>query len=333
MKIVVRTLQVLLAVLALLIAWGTGIEPRLILDEREQVAYIPGLPASWHGREVALLADLQVGMWLDNERMVGKAIRAAVARRPGAILIAGDFVYSPTDEDWSDFVEDFREKEFETPVRENIERVIALLEPLTRSGIPVYAVLGNHDYAMNWESSAKLAWVAERLTHALRAAGITVLRNEAAALRDPASGATPPAGQRAGTETALYIGGIGPEYPDEANVESTLAAIPRDAPRLILMHNPRSYERLPADSAPLALAAHTHGGQVRIPGLPHWSWIEIVKEGDVWTDGWIAHPKRVPGNRLYVNRGIGFSTLPLRINCPPEITYIRLLLESASPAS
>jgi hypothetical protein len=31
-----------------------------------------------------------------------------------------------------------------------------------------------------------------------------------------------------------------------------------------------------------------------------------------------------PGNRLYVNRGIGFSLLPLRINCAPEITVFSL---------
>lgn len=333
MKLVVRVLQALIGVLAFLVVWGAGIEPRLILDEREEVAYIRGLPASWHGREVALLADFQIGMWLDNDLMVANAIRKAVARGPGAVLIAGDFVYSPTDEDWSDFVEDFREKEFKAPVRENIERIIALLAPLTRSGIPIYAVLGNHDYAMEWDSSAKLGWVAKRLTHALQAAGITVLRNEAAEMPAPATGRSPRAHRRTETETALYIGGIGPEYPGEANVESTLAAIPLDAPRLLLMHNPPSYERLPAHSAPLALAAHTHGGQVRIPGLPRWSWIKIVREGEVRTDGWIRDPRGAAGYRLYVNRGIGFSTLPLRINCPPEITFLRLMPQSAAPAS
>ena len=40
---------------------------------------------------------------------------------------------------------------------------------------------------------------------------------------------------------------------------------------------------------------------------------------DGWIDGYGA-----PGNRLNVNRGMGFSTIPVRINCPPELTYFAL---------
>ncbi len=31
-----------------------------------------------------------------------------------------------------------------------------------------------------------------------------------------------------------------------------------------------------------------------------------------------------PGNQLYVNRGIGFSMLPVRFSCPPELTVFTL---------
>ena len=91
------------------------------------------------------------------------------------------------------------------------------------------------------------------------------------------------------------------------------------------MHNPDSFEPLPSGTAPLAMAGHTHGGQVRLPFLPEWSWMTFAKEDEVHADGWIDGYGQ-PGNRLYVNRGIGFSIIPIRINCPPEITLFTLRL-------
>jgi predicted MPP superfamily phosphohydrolase len=41
------------------------------------------------------------------------------------------------------------------------------------------------------------------------------------------------------------------------------------------------------------------------------------------SDGWLLDAG-APGNRLYVNRGIGLSHLPLRIGCPPELTFFSL---------
>jgi predicted MPP superfamily phosphohydrolase len=45
----------------------------------------------------------------------------------------------------------------------------------------------------------------------------------------------------------------------------------------------------------------------------------------VHADGWIRDRGfGAPGNTLYVNRGIGFSDVPIRINCPPELTLFTL---------
>jgi predicted MPP superfamily phosphohydrolase len=43
----------------------------------------------------------------------------------------------------------------------------------------------------------------------------------------------------------------------------------------------------------------------------------------VYGDGWIKNYGK-QGNNLYVNRGIGFSDIPIRINCPPEVTLFTL---------
>ncbi len=76
----------------------------------------------------------------------------------------------------------------------------------------------------------------------------------------------------------------------------------------------------------LILSGHTHGGQVRIPGLR--------PSGLPPSAG--STPKAttsVGTSQLYVNRGIGTVGLPLRLNCPPEITVATLRPAPSNPQS
>jgi hypothetical protein len=62
---------------------------------------------------------------------------------------------------------------------------------------------------------------------------------------------------------------------------------------------------------------------VRLPFLPNWSWRTLATNGPADAGGWI-HEYGEQGNHLYVNRGLGFSLAPVRINCPPELTIFTL---------
>ena len=73
----------------------------------------------------------------------------------------------------------------------------------------------------------------------------------------------------------------------------------------------------------MAVAGHTHGGQLRLPGAPAWTFLTRVQESEVYDDDWVTSHSS-PGNNLYVNRGIGFSLVPLRIFCMPELTFFTL---------
>lgn len=42
------------------------IEPRLIFDERRYEAAVPNLGRQWEGAEIAVISNLQVGMWFAN---------------------------------------------------------------------------------------------------------------------------------------------------------------------------------------------------------------------------------------------------------------------------
>lgn len=72
--------------------------------------------------------------------------------------------------------------------------------------------------------------------------------------------------------------------------------------------------------------------------LPQWSWMTLIEDRPGWAwlsqiqgdtmrvSGWIPGYGN-PGNHLYINRGIGFSHLPIRFNCPPELTILTLQTE------
>jgi predicted MPP superfamily phosphohydrolase len=64
-----------------------------------------------------------------------------------------------------------------------------------------------------------------------------------------------------------------------------LDSVPEDAPRIVLMHNPTSFPDLPAGSAPLAVAGHTHCGQIAFPGTPDWSYLGLSEEEALVADG------------------------------------------------
>lgn len=290
---------VLVSILVVLLLWGVLVEPRLV-DTEEETARIPGLPDSWSGARVAVVADYQVGMWWSNTGTMRRITERIVEERPAAVLLAGDFVYKAGPDP-----------------RAEIDEVVEILRPLVAAGIPTFAVLGNHDYSLNKEDDPRDVEQARRVERALEAAGIAVLGNESARLERRGSAGEP--------GEALHLVGIGSEWAGEADPAAALRGVPEGAPRIVFMHNPESFTRLPAGTAPLAIAGHTHGGQVRIPGTPTWSWLRITAPGEAHADGWIRDPDfGAAGNRLYVNRGVGFSTVPIRINCRPELTLLTL---------
>jgi len=297
MKLVKNILLSLVSIISLLLIWGL-LEPYTI-DTEEEVAAIPNLPAAWKGQKVALIADWQIGMWLSNTNTIKRIVEQLIQQRPAVVLIAGDFTYHAG----------------ENPNPE-ISKAVELVNPLVKAGIPTYAVLGNHDYGMDSKQAPPNTQLAVQVYQALEKAGVQILQNETVALASPKSGNQ--------NQNLLYLVGIGSHWANNDKPAIALSQIPRNAPRLVLMHNPNSFEKLPANTAPLAMAGHTHGGQLRIPFTPEWSWLTFVKEDVVHVDGWIDPSYGQPGNRLYVNRGIGFSIVPIRINCPPEVTLFTL---------
>lgn len=301
--------------LLVLVLWSL-IEPYR-LDRNVVDVNVPALPQTWRGKQIAVVADFQIGMWMANTSTVKQAIGQIVTDRPAAALIAGDFVYKPGEN-----------------LQPELDQVVELVRPLVVAQIPTYAVLGNHDYGVKTltqpDASAKQR--ATRIQQALESLGIRVLQNAAIVL--------PNASQLSERER-LYLVGIGAYLAKQSQPLQAIAQVPDSAARFVLMHNPASFADLPSDTAPVAVAGHTHGGQIRIPFLPDWSWMTLVGVKPSWSwlsqikgdiikvSGWIPGYGN-SGNRLYINRGIGFSHLPIRFNCRPELTIFTLQPQATS---
>ena len=168
-----------------LLVWGSAVEPRMI-DEKRWAVELPELPDAWRGRELAVIADLQVGMWLDNTGTIERIVDRLVEQRPALALIAGDFIFHPLGEMGGATERGGFEADARAVADSVIDQATALVRPLAAAGIPTYAVLGNHDYGMQSRRAVHLEWIARALVQSLEEAGIRVLRNEAVTVPAPA---------------------------------------------------------------------------------------------------------------------------------------------------
>jgi len=128
-----------------------------------------------------------------------------------------------------------------------------------------------------------------------------------------------------GSATLELIGIAGVEREDfDPGFLHSLAPKAAGTLRIILSHYPDLIRKSAFLHADLFLAGHTHGGQVCLPGK-----IPIVRH-DSLPLKYISGINRFHGTWLIVNRGFGFSSLPIRLFCPAEVIEITLRKAGAS---
>jgi predicted MPP superfamily phosphohydrolase len=102
----------------------------------------------------------------------------------------------------------------------------------------------------------------------------------------------------------------------EADLEKAFANVPDNVCRIALFHGPAFFAQS-AGRYSLAVAGHSHGGQVRVPFLgPLW----LPAGVGPYVHGWFESA----GSRMYVSRGVGTTILPIRFACRPELAIIDL---------
>ena len=164
---------------------------------------------------------------------------------------------------------------------------LATIDILAEVEQPKFAILGNHDFL------AKVP--------VMEAAGIRFLLNEHILLR------------RGEAELCL-IGIDDPNFYKTHNLERALDGAPSDTTKVLLSHAPQTYRMVDEKGIDLLIAGHTHGGQICLPGgyliMHDRSAPRRILSG-AWREG------KLQG---YTSRGTGCSGLPVRLNCPAEVT-------------
>jgi predicted MPP superfamily phosphohydrolase len=165
---------------------------------------------------------------------------------------------------------------------------------------PIFAVPGNHD---------SLAMV-----HALEKIGITMLLNESHAIHRG--------------EHRIFLAGIDDaHFFRTGDIARATSRIPAGSFSVLLSHTPEVFRQAEQARFKLMLSGHTHGGQICLPGS-----VPVILDAEL-PRGFGAGAWRHGTMHGYTSTGAGTSVVPVRFNCPPEITLHVLQCESqAEPA-
>jgi Predicted phosphohydrolases len=180
-------------------------------------------------------------------------------------------------------------------VRASDIHALAPLLTNIRAPLGKLAVFGNHDLRSN----------RPEVEAAMREAGVRMLVNEAVTLSPPHDDVSV-----VGFDDPIRGVPLGELLDDAAGV------------RVLLMHAPDGLLAAGDRDFDLALCGHTHGGQIVLPGgvmpyLPHGALSRTYPVGEFQLDD-------DGGRTLIVSRGVGCSTVPVRMLCSAEVHLIEL---------
>jgi uncharacterized protein len=155
----------------------------------------------------------------------------------------------------------------------------------------IYGILGNHD-------AAEIAyWLDEQ--------GVHMLMNDSVAIE--LNGAR------------VWIAGTDDPYDYRCDdLSKATAGVPPEAFKILLTHTPALYAQAAEAGVHLYLCGHTHAGQIRLPLLG------ALRKNGPFPRRFVQGTWVYKGMQAYTSWGAGCSTLPVRFNCPPEVTLMRL---------
>lgn len=264
-------------------AYSVLIEPRWLKRTHTRL-HFQSLPPALEGLRVALLTDMHAGP-RTPERLLARMVRMTMDAQPHLIAITGDLVTGD-----------------HAGSAEALPPVLDCLDEL-HAPLGVYVVPGNHDHGMGIDS-----WHAAVARHPV----LTDLTNRARMVDVKTDGNT-------GDVARLCVAGVDDLTEGEPALDMLPPATQRDF-TILLAHQPDQAEhvRRLTDDIDLVLSGHTHGGQVRLPG------IGAIVNSAVHEDLYEAGVRRRPWTQVYTSRGIGTVHLPIRFLTRPEIAILEL---------
>jgi predicted MPP superfamily phosphohydrolase len=178
------------------------------------------------------------------------------------------------------------------------------VEPFTRAmsalkaRYGVFACLGNHDIFTRSE---------EAISRRLNEAGFKLLRNKNEII----------------DIDGAKLNVIGVDYffgtrSTSGTLEQVLRSLSLEGTTVLLQHAPQLFPQAAKFGIDLTLSGHTHGGQIAL------TFGDVIIAPARLSTMFLAGLFKIGDSHLYVNRGLGTTGPPIRINAPPEITHITL---------
>jgi hypothetical protein len=163
----------------------------------------------------------------------------------------------------------------------------------------VYGVMGNHDFYTEDP---------DRVARVIDDCGVKLLRNDRVIV------------EKDGARFSLIgVDDVGRN--ERGTIKLREAAGPSGDPttKVLLCHRPYYLAQAAAENIDLVLSGHTHGGQVVFG-----SFGGITFAPAALASPYVWGKYSLGKTQMYVSRGIGTVGVPVRFNCPPEITRILL---------
>jgi predicted MPP superfamily phosphohydrolase len=249
---------------------------------------IENLPDGLKGLTITLFSDIHAGQYM-NENDMREYSDVVNDLHSDLIIIPGDFVNS---------------------LSEDAKPVAAAFRDL-HAKYGVYGSLGNHDYFQNPDI------VADVLNNE---SPIQVLRNQHRKINIKGHDLyilgvedTKSSGTAMNDVVLKYFDDLSASLNEN---EQTF----KNSPKLLMCHKPYGFDDLAQRDIDLVLSGHTHGGQV-VP----FKFEQINISFAALVSKYIEGLYKIGKANMYVSRGIGCVGLPIRLNCPPEITKITLV--------
>lgn len=277
-------LVTLLTVGVVLAVYAGVIEPRW-LRVRRRVVHLANWPAELEGITLLHISDLHFGR---REQVAERLLQRMRGIPADVVVVTGDFIAEPV----------------------AIERVCAAFRPLAAER-RIMGILGNHEHShYKWNLPGKGQWAtrasidAVGVTARLEEAGVRMLVNSVTALDI--------GGRR------LHLVGVDDLYHGLTRLDATLEQAPASQPIVLLCHSPEILKAAARRGVALVLSGHTHGGQVRVPGIgtpftgtkqPIPKAYGMVREGPTW---------------MHISPGLGVTAVPFRFGVRPEMTVLEL---------
>ena len=274
--------------------YGYWVEPHWVAVRRHTV-WLRGLPAAFDGFRLVHLADVHYHEEVVPVAFLARVMALVNAQRPDAVTVTGDFVSNDVGA---------------------YGAAAARLLSRLQATHGVYGVMGNHDYAVygaggDLQAAARRSLhhpASERFCDALRAGGMTLLRNQAQVI--------------ARGSGRLMVVGLDDLWAGRFDPKAAFSTCGTGGLRLVLLHNPDAISRLPRLEEALILCGHTHGGVVKLPLLGR---LRPSVEDPTHVYGMVSSGAR----QVYVTSGVGYNRR-FRFGVRPEIAVLTLKRNTAN---